>query len=159
MVRCMNMCLSLLTTLRQVLQYQKFTTSCFSRGRTTISLVHLYFSHLNFHLINVFFLTNVLAHLYVIPKCRSMYSMYKKKNVYLLGVCRSVSILYKKNLLVCDLIHLLLQLILFKYPFDRAEKFNRGIRKLGVVDGLSYLDQFRMLITQIGLQFQAYYFS
>jgi len=37
-----------------------------------------------------------------------------------------------------------------KYPFDRAEKFNRGIRKLGVVDGLSYLDQFRMLITQIG---------
>eukprot|EP00112_Aurelia_sp_Birch-Aquarium-sp1_P010618 Seg226.22 transcript_id=Seg226.22/GoldUCD/mRNA.D3Y31 product="WASH complex subunit 4" protein_id=Seg226.22/GoldUCD/D3Y31 len=37
-----------------------------------------------------------------------------------------------------------------KYPFDRAEKFNRGIRKLGVVDGLSYLDQFRLLITQIG---------
>ncbi|XP_035232006.1 WASH complex subunit 4-like, partial [Stegodyphus dumicola] len=38
-----------------------------------------------------------------------------------------------------------------KYPFDRAEKFNRGIRKLGVTnDGQSYLDQFRLLITQIG---------
>ncbi|ESO00575.1 hypothetical protein HELRODRAFT_82872, partial [Helobdella robusta] len=38
-----------------------------------------------------------------------------------------------------------------KYPFDRAEKFNRGIKKLGMSkDGLSYLDQFRLLITQIG---------
>ncbi len=38
-----------------------------------------------------------------------------------------------------------------RYPFDRAEKFNRGIRKLGVTpDGLSYLDQFRILISQIG---------
>jgi len=38
-----------------------------------------------------------------------------------------------------------------KYPFDRAEKFNKGIRKLGLTpDGESYLDQFRMLITQIG---------
>lgn len=37
------------------------------------------------------------------------------------------------------------------YPYDRAEKFNKGIRKLGLTkDGLSYLDQFRMLITQIG---------
>lgn len=38
-----------------------------------------------------------------------------------------------------------------KYPFDRAEKFNKGIRKLGLTpDGQSYLDQFRNLITQIG---------
>ncbi|KAG8185393.1 hypothetical protein JTE90_018615 [Oedothorax gibbosus] len=38
-----------------------------------------------------------------------------------------------------------------KYPFDRAEKFHRGIRKLGVTnDGESYLDQFRLLISQIG---------
>ncbi|XP_037306839.2 WASH complex subunit 4 isoform X2 [Pungitius pungitius] len=38
-----------------------------------------------------------------------------------------------------------------KYPFERAEKFNRGIRKLGITpDGQSYLDQFRQLISQIG---------
>ncbi|KAI4825620.1 hypothetical protein KUCAC02_021300 [Chaenocephalus aceratus] len=38
-----------------------------------------------------------------------------------------------------------------KYPFERAEKFNRGIRKLGITpDGHSYLDQFRQLISQIG---------
>jgi WASH complex subunit 7 len=38
-----------------------------------------------------------------------------------------------------------------KYPFDRASKFNKGIRKLGVVEGnTTYLDQFRMLISQIG---------
>lgn len=38
-----------------------------------------------------------------------------------------------------------------KYPFERAAKFNKGIRKLGNLDGnLTYLDQFRMLITQIG---------
>ncbi|XP_053318537.1 WASH complex subunit 4 isoform X2 [Spea bombifrons] len=38
-----------------------------------------------------------------------------------------------------------------KYPFERAEKFNRGIRKLGLTpDGQSYLDQFRQLISQIG---------
>ncbi|XP_011887995.1 PREDICTED: WASH complex subunit 7 isoform X6 [Cercocebus atys] len=37
------------------------------------------------------------------------------------------------------------------YPFDRAEKFNRGIRKLGITpEGQSYLDQFRQLISQIG---------
>ncbi|KAH1185632.1 hypothetical protein KIL84_018381 [Mauremys mutica] len=37
-----------------------------------------------------------------------------------------------------------------KYPFERAEKFNRGIRKLGMTpDGQSYLDQFRQLISQI----------
>ncbi|CAG0879275.1 unnamed protein product, partial [Cyprideis torosa] len=37
------------------------------------------------------------------------------------------------------------------YSFDQAEKFNRGIRRLGVApDGSSYLDQFRLLITQIG---------
>ncbi|XP_067685139.1 WASH complex subunit 4-like isoform X2 [Haliotis asinina] len=38
-----------------------------------------------------------------------------------------------------------------KYPFERADKFNKGIRKLGLTpDGESYLDQFRTLITQIG---------
>jgi len=38
-----------------------------------------------------------------------------------------------------------------KYPFDRAEKFNKDIRKLGVTDGaLTFLDRFRDLITQIG---------
>ncbi|XP_076340851.1 strumpellin and WASH-interacting protein isoform X2 [Tachypleus tridentatus] len=38
-----------------------------------------------------------------------------------------------------------------KYPFERAEKFNKGIRKLGLSpDGLSCLDQFRNLISQIG---------
>uniref|UniRef100_A0A672LRZ7 WASH complex subunit 4 n=1 Tax=Sinocyclocheilus grahami TaxID=75366 RepID=A0A672LRZ7_SINGR len=38
-----------------------------------------------------------------------------------------------------------------KYPFERAEKFNRGIRKLGLTpDAQSYLDQFRQLISQIG---------
>uniref|UniRef100_H3CSF2 WASH complex subunit 4 n=1 Tax=Tetraodon nigroviridis TaxID=99883 RepID=H3CSF2_TETNG len=38
-----------------------------------------------------------------------------------------------------------------KYPFERAEKFNRGIRKLGITpDGQSYLDQFRQLISHIG---------
>nr|XP_006817005.1 PREDICTED: WASH complex subunit 7-like [Saccoglossus kowalevskii] len=37
------------------------------------------------------------------------------------------------------------------YPFERADKFNRGIRKLGLTpDGQSYLDQFRTLISQIG---------
>eukprot|EP01111_Echinosteliopsis_oligospora_P016308 TRINITY_DN6722_c0_g1_i1.p1 TRINITY_DN6722_c0_g1~~TRINITY_DN6722_c0_g1_i1.p1 ORF type:complete len:602 (+),score=102.79 TRINITY_DN6722_c0_g1_i1:173-1807(+) len=38
-----------------------------------------------------------------------------------------------------------------RYPFDRSKKFNKDIRKLGVTDaGLSFLDQFRILITQIG---------
>lgn len=38
-----------------------------------------------------------------------------------------------------------------KYPFERAEKFNKGIRKLGLTpDGQTYLDQFRVLISQIG---------
>ncbi|XP_063238126.1 WASH complex subunit 4 isoform X2 [Bacillus rossius redtenbacheri] len=38
-----------------------------------------------------------------------------------------------------------------KYSYERAEKFNRGIRKLGLTaDGKSYLDQFRMLISHIG---------
>ena len=37
------------------------------------------------------------------------------------------------------------------YPFERADKFNKGIRKLGLTaDGDSYLDQFRNLISQIG---------
>ena len=42
-------------------------------------------------------------------------------------------------------------LLLLQYPFAKAEKFNKVIRKLGVSEeGLSYLDQFRVLITQIG---------
>ena len=37
------------------------------------------------------------------------------------------------------------------YTYEKAEKFQKGIRKLGMTpDGLSYLDQFRQLITQIG---------
>lgn len=36
------------------------------------------------------------------------------------------------------------------YPFERAEKFTKSIRKLGVVEDMTYLDQFRELITQIG---------
>lgn len=37
------------------------------------------------------------------------------------------------------------------YTYERAEKFQKGIRKLGMTaEGLSYLDQFCQLITQIG---------
>ncbi|PAA52998.1 hypothetical protein BOX15_Mlig016923g2, partial [Macrostomum lignano] len=37
------------------------------------------------------------------------------------------------------------------FPFERADKFNKGIRQLGVTDeGLTFLDHFRLLITQIG---------
>ncbi|XP_050314491.1 WASH complex subunit 4 isoform X2 [Anthonomus grandis grandis] len=37
------------------------------------------------------------------------------------------------------------------YPYERADKFNRGIRKLGTPDGKgSYLDLFRKVITHIG---------
>jgi WASH complex subunit 7 len=37
------------------------------------------------------------------------------------------------------------------YPYERAEKFNKDIKKLGVnAKGLSYLDQFRELVTTIG---------
>jgi WASH complex subunit 7 len=45
----------------------------------------------------------------------------------------------------------------FKYPFDRAFQFTKDIRKLGVTESkkkdggsLTYLDQFRLLITQVG---------
>jgi WASH complex subunit 7 len=35
--------------------------------------------------------------------------------------------------------------------YASAEKFNKDIKKLGLTpDGLSYLDQFRVLITEIG---------
>ena len=45
-----------------------------------------------------------------------------------------------------------------KYPFDRAEKFHRGIRKLGLTpDGLSFLDQFRLLITHVGVFLQSHF--
>eukprot|EP01119_Soliformovum_irregulare_P013331 TRINITY_DN3530_c0_g1_i1.p1 TRINITY_DN3530_c0_g1~~TRINITY_DN3530_c0_g1_i1.p1 ORF type:complete len:1148 (+),score=441.88 TRINITY_DN3530_c0_g1_i1:162-3605(+) len=41
-----------------------------------------------------------------------------------------------------------------KYPFDRALQFNKEIRKLGITEEnnikLSYLDRFRILITEIG---------
>lgn len=38
-----------------------------------------------------------------------------------------------------------------KYPYDRAFQFNKDIRKLGVSDsGKTFLDQFRLLITEIG---------
>lgn len=38
-----------------------------------------------------------------------------------------------------------------KYSYERADKFNRGIRKLGLTpQGHSYLDQFRILISHIG---------
>lgn len=37
------------------------------------------------------------------------------------------------------------------YPYERAEKFNTGIRKLGLNEqGESYLDLFRKVVTQIG---------
>jgi len=37
------------------------------------------------------------------------------------------------------------------YPYERAEKFNREIRKLGVSDdGSTFVDQFRQQITEIG---------
>jgi len=37
------------------------------------------------------------------------------------------------------------------YPYDRAEKFVRDIRRLGVLqDNQTYLDKFRILITEIG---------
>ncbi|KAI2795690.1 hypothetical protein BLOT_016329 [Blomia tropicalis] len=40
---------------------------------------------------------------------------------------------------------------LIKFPFERAEKFAKGIRRLGVAsDGFTYLDKFRQLLTQIG---------
>mmetsp|Transcript_35230 Transcript_35230/g.48134 ORF Transcript_35230/g.48134 Transcript_35230/m.48134 type:complete len:1177 (-) Transcript_35230:275-3805(-) len=38
-----------------------------------------------------------------------------------------------------------------QYPYDRADRFNKEIRRLGVTaEGFTYLDQFRMLITEIG---------
>ncbi|XP_027195780.2 strumpellin and WASH-interacting protein [Dermatophagoides pteronyssinus] len=40
---------------------------------------------------------------------------------------------------------------LIKFPFERADKFVKGIRKLGITkDNMTYLDKFRQLITQIG---------
>lgn len=38
-----------------------------------------------------------------------------------------------------------------KYPLERAQKFNKGIKRLGTMpDGGTYLDHFRLLVTQIG---------
>lgn len=57
-------------------------------------------------------------------------------------------------LVVCHVIVIDVLCFCEQYPFERAEKFNRGIRKLGLTpDGLSYLDQFRNLISQIGMYF------
>lgn len=36
------------------------------------------------------------------------------------------------------------------FPFKVAEKFKKGIKKLGLQDGLSWLDKFRILISHIG---------
>lgn len=36
------------------------------------------------------------------------------------------------------------------FPFKVAEKFKKGVKKFGVQDGLTWLDKFRILITQIG---------
>ena len=37
------------------------------------------------------------------------------------------------------------------YPYDKAEKLNKSIRRLGLMDNWeSYLDKFRELISQIG---------
>lgn len=36
------------------------------------------------------------------------------------------------------------------YPYDRADAFNRNIRNLGTQAGVSHLDRFRVLVTQIG---------
>lgn len=44
--------------------------------------------------------------------------------------------------------------LLQMYPYERAEKFNSGIRQLGLnQNGESYLDLFRKLITHIGKSF------
>ena len=37
-----------------------------------------------------------------------------------------------------------------QFPYERAVGFNKDIKKLGVEDGLTYIDQFRLLITEIG---------
>ena len=37
-----------------------------------------------------------------------------------------------------------------KYPFERAMGFVKDIRKLGVTEGKTFLDQFRILISEIG---------
>ena len=37
-----------------------------------------------------------------------------------------------------------------KYPYERAEKFIKAVRKLGLVGSMTYLDQFRKLVTEIG---------
>ncbi len=38
-----------------------------------------------------------------------------------------------------------------RYPFERADRFNKEIRKLGVsADGFTVLDRFRLLVTEIG---------
>ena len=38
-----------------------------------------------------------------------------------------------------------------EYPFERAESFNKDIRKLGVTaNGLTYMDKFRAAITEVG---------
>ena len=38
----------------------------------------------------------------------------------------------------------------YTYPYERAAKFVKDVRRLGVNDGMSYLDQFRILVTRMG---------
>ena len=38
----------------------------------------------------------------------------------------------------------------FRYPYERAAKFIKDVKKLGVNNGLTFLDQFRVLLTRIG---------
>ena len=45
------------------------------------------------------------------------------------------------------------------YPYDRALKFAKDIKKLGINEqGKSFLDQFRILITEIG-KFKVIWYS
>lgn len=43
------------------------------------------------------------------------------------------------------------QTVVAKFPFEKAEKFARGIRKLGMTkEGQTYLDKFRQVLTEVG---------
>lgn len=42
-------------------------------------------------------------------------------------------------------------ILILSYPFERAEALSKEIKKLGVFeDGKTFLDKFRILITQVG---------
>lgn len=56
-------------------------------------------------------------------------------------VCKQLKYMFKQKTLSFP----------FQYPVERADKFNKNIKNLGLTpDGDSYLDQFRTLISQIG---------